>query len=524
MKEVTIDRAIDDIERITEQMGLDDKPYDPSMWLNDTIEKNGLESSTVTTFARKKSFRHICKIVKAELDKVHNSPDQDSVKKNSDAKESWEDREHDKETHFVELVHKAVIGDEKSMSYFISKIKEILMKQNITSTDFPKFYESLAEAIFHDVWGVSILHKWEKYPESEAAVIRGRELWIDINGSFVRQEERFESIDVVERVKRAFTNRTKDAVINDQTPELEIEREDGSRITMMQKPRARENYIMFRRFIVKDISLYEQARLGTIKERDIEIFTALSRTMANIIFAGRVRSAKSTFMKSMLRERDPKFVMAVMEKHFELALSAHLPNQLIFEIQAKEGDLHKAVPRLLRMEHDFIVVGEIRSMELEGYLQACERGERGAYSTYHLTDVKNVAPQLTRHILDEFSNRKFENELERVSRNVDIIVTMSADRDRRKKRVIGVTEVIWDSDKRTYYTQDLIKYSNVTKKYYYSANITKTLLHLMAEENLEETKKLIKLLRAREQESPMSDYERIADNLLEQILGEELDG
>lgn len=267
-------------------------------------------------------------------------------------------------------------------------------------------------------------------PHSEAAVIRGTELWIDVDGQFVKQNEQFENREAVERVKRAFTIRVKDAVINEQTPELEIEREDGSRITMIQKPRGKDNYIMFRRFVVKNLSLEEQANLGTIQMDDIPFFRSLARVMANTIFAGRVRSAKSTFMKSMLRERDPSYVAAVMEKHFELNLSKELKNRLIFEIQAKEGDLHHAVPRLLRMEHDYIVVGEIRSLETEGYLQACERGERGAYSTYHLTSVENVVPQITRHILDEFPNRNFENELERVARNIDIIVTMSADRDR----------------------------------------------------------------------------------------------
>ena len=221
-------------------------------------------------------------------------------------------------------------------------------------------------------------------------------------------------------------------------------------ITMIQKPRGKENYVMFRRFVVKNMSLEEQANRGTILLDDVPLFRALARTMANTIFAGRVRSAKSTFMKTILRERNPSYVAAVMEKHFELNLSKQFKDRLIFEVQAKEGDLHHAMPRLLRMEHDYIVVGEIRSLETEGYLQACERGERGATSTYHLTSVENVVPQITRHILDEFSNRNFDNELQRVASNIDIVVTMSADRDRRRKRVIGVTEIIWDSKTRTH--------------------------------------------------------------------------
>ncbi|MBF0706737.1 Flp pilus assembly complex ATPase component TadA (plasmid) [Alkalihalobacillus hwajinpoensis] len=509
-----LDKNTEDIFKELDTLLVDDTPYDPNVWVSDQIEKQGLSpKGTITTYALKKKFKDICSITRNELEKIYDSEP-------STTKSKEQDEQKKREIEFVDLQHRAVIGDEQAVGYFINKIKQVLSNKNITSTEYPNFYSTLEEAIFHEVWGISILHKWENYPKSEAAVIRGTELWIDIDGQFIRQPERFENNTAVERVKKAFTMRSKDVVINEQTPEAEMEREDGSRITMLQSPRSRENYIMFRRFIVKDISLYEQANLSTIKEEDIDIFKALSRTMPNTIIAGRVRSAKSTFMKSLLRERDSKYVVASMEKHFELGLSAQLPDRLCFEIQAKEGDLHQAVPRLLRMEHDYIVVGEIRSLETEGYLMACERGERGAASTYHLTDVESIVPQITRHLLDEFPNRNFENELERVARNIDIIITMSTERDRRKKRVVGVTEIIWDPDERKYSTNDLIRYSNVTQKYYYASNITNRLVHLMAEENLEETKNLVRLLKMREKTSPMSDYQQIADDLLKDILGD----
>lgn len=469
----------------------DMEPFDVSKWLSQRVGESE-DLLRVSNFARKKSFKQICTIIRNELRDIINDSDEQSGN-----------------NELLQRQHDAVIGKPEAMAYFIDKINEVLRKQNITSNEYPSFYDSLADAIFHEVWGLSILTKWEKYPKSEAAVIRGTELWIDINGKFLKQHEEFEDEFQVERIKRAFTMRSEDSVINKQNPELEVEKEDGSRITMIQNPRSRENYIMLRRFVVQNLSLYEQARLETIPERDVPIYQALSRTMPNTIFAGRVRSAKSTFMKSMIRERDPDYVIAVLEKHFELHMKEHMPDRLIFEVQAKEGDLHAAVPRLLRMEHDFIVVGEIRSLEMEGFMMAAERGERGAMSTYHLTDVHNVVPQLARHLLDEFPNRTPAIEIERVARNLDLIITMSTDRDRRKKRVIGVTEVCWDEEKRNYYITELIRFSKVTKKYYYSSNISKRLYGLMMEENQSEATKLLSLLKEREKESPMSDYHQL---------------
>lgn len=489
------------------------KPFSASEWVSKTIIERGMAQEFITTFERKKSFKQICKIIHDELNDI-------IVDDTTAVSNEQSPIEHITNT-WLERQHQAVVGDEHAMSYFISKIMEVLTKHNITTKEFPSFYDSLAEAIFHEVWGVSILRKWDKMPESEAAVIRGKELWIDLNGHFEKQEEEFENEEAVQRVKRAFIMRTKDAIINEQNPELEIEREDGSRITMIQKPRGKENYIIFRRFIVKNLSLEEQARLETIREEDIPLFRSFSRSMANIIIAGRVRSAKTTFMKSMIRERNPAYVIAVMEKHYELNLSSEFKNRLIFETQAKEGDLHHVVPRLLRMEHDYIVVGEIRSIETEGYLQSTERGERGALSTYHLTNVKTVIPQITRHILDEFPNRKFENELARVAKNIDLIICMSTDNgDRRKKRVISVTEIRWDEENKKHSEVDLIRYSPITDQYYYSSDISKELLYLMAEESLENTKIIISHLKKQEQKYPMSDYEKIKDDILDILIGE----
>lgn len=460
------------------------QPFDVYEWMSEYNRQEELQQVENFTYQKKKNFQQICQIIKHELDTY----------------KSIEDDE------FLERQHKAIIGDDAAVHYFLAEIDRILREKNITSTDFPYYFENLSKAIFHEVWGLSVLAKWDNYPESEACCIRGTQLWIDIDGVFIRQNEEFESIQRVERIKRAFLIRSAETVINRENPEAELEKEDGSRITMIQAPRSRENYIMLRRFTVNNYTLEDQASRGTIPYEDIPIYRALSRTMPNIIVAGRVRSAKSTFMKTLIGERQPMYVGACLEKHFELALSKHFPERLFFEIQAKEGDLHSAIPRLLRMEHDYIVIGEIRSLEIEAFNISTERGERGALSTYHLTDVEDVVEQLARHTLDEFPTRRFDVEVQRVAKNLDIIITMASDRDRRKKRVMSVTEVVFDTKTGSHHTQDLVRFSRISNRYYYSSNISKRLLRLMLEENQEETKNLVQLLRERESQNPMEKY------------------
>jgi len=471
-------------------------PFSTPKWLSDQMQKKGISETRATqsVFQRKKRFNDLCQIVKTELRHI------------------IEDSNSSDQSEWMERQHQAIIGDLDAMGYFINKIEDVLRRKNMTSVDVPSYYNSLSEAIFHEVWGKSILAKWDnRYPNSESAMIIGRELWIDVDGQMVKQPEHFESDEKVKKIIEAFKMRDPNAVLNYQNPELEIEHEDGSRITMVSPPRGKELYVVFRRFIVNNFSLEEQARLNTIPQEDVHIYRCLSRTLCNTVFAGRVRSAKSTFMKTMITERDSNLTIGLLEKDFELALKKHMPDRLIYELRASEGDLHTAIPRLLRMEHDFIVIGEIRSKEMEGAMMACERGERGFMSTYHLTDADQVVPQLTRHLLDEYPSRSFSIEQERVAQNIDLIITMGTDRDRKIKRVTGVYEVHWNPDKRQQEIRTIIKYHKRKNKYFYSLNFSKRLLSLMVDENEEATNELVKMLKEREEHSPLSDLNQEGD-------------
>lgn len=446
-------------------------------------------------------FKEICKIVHDNLRSIITTDDGNS-----------------QTMEWLERQHNAVIGNEEAMRYFIEKITDVLRDNNISFTDYPYYFTSLSEAIFHEVWGVSVLAKWERNKKSEAAVIHGTNLWID-NGDgkgFELQKETFDSPETVLRVKRAFKHRTEDSQQNREKPELEIEREDGSRISMIQPPRSREDYVVLRRFVIDKFTLEDQADLNTIPVEDIPIYRALARTMANVIVAGRVRSAKTTFMKTLLGERPSTYVHVLIEKHFELNFKKHFPDRLTYELQAKEGDLERVIPAALRLEHDAIVIGEIRSLEIEAYLEAAARGERGAISTYHLTNVHRTVRQLTNHSLDAKPNRRYEVELERVANAVDIIITMGTSRDRTIKRVTGVAEIIWDDTTQSHRVHELIKYSPIDNKYYYSAEITNQLIQLLAEEDLVETEILLKTLKKQSEISPMTNYPKIhMDNVLE---------
>jgi len=472
---------------------IEDSCEDVQFNLSNFLSKNGADQGQleVTSYRKRKNFEEVCQTVKKHLDKTLVEGHDDSTNKDS--------------AEWLEHQHNAIIGDPKAIQYVTSRIEDAVKELNISpDTEFPPYFDDLYEAIFHAKWGRQILQKWYHYPESEAAVITGTELWLDIDGQFVKQSEEFDSREHVWDIIEAFKMKDENAVVNAKNPELEIDYADGTRVTIIIPPRSRDYFVIFRRFVVNNFTLEEQASMNTITEKDVPLFRSMARLMLNTFIAGRVRSAKTTFLKTLIQERSPDYIVGCLEKHFELALKLHMPERLFAEFQSTEGELHKTVPRLLRVEHDYIVIGECRSKEFEGAMQACERGERGLLSTYHITKPSRFVPQIARHLCDEYPNRRPEMEVERVADNIDVVITMTTGRNRSHKLVKSVSEIIWDDEKKEYHHRDWIRYNYETGSYEYCAAISPSLKELMYEESKEDADRFISLLEKRASQSPMT--------------------
>ena len=238
------------------------------------------EEQISTTYEKKQTFKNIGKTVKQEIDnRINRLP-------------------KDEGDELLERQEKAITGDPKEVKYFINLIQSILEEKNLKSNSFPSYYSSLEEAIFHEVYGLSLLQKWYNlYPNSEAAEFNGTEFRIEIDGKLQLQEERLEKIEDIYEIIRVFLMKY-GMKFNEENPDLEITMSDGSRVTVVGPPYHDEPVVTFRRFIVKNFSLDEQAKLNTIAKEDVPIFRSLARTYTNTLIAGKVRSGKTTFLKT----------------------------------------------------------------------------------------------------------------------------------------------------------------------------------------------------------------------------------
>ncbi|MCM3032960.1 MULTISPECIES: ATPase, T2SS/T4P/T4SS family [Bacilli] len=426
--------------------------------INDYLVENGVQQINHKKEKNTNSFQEVWMKVREHFNTMY-----DSDRLTSKEKEKRQ-----------ELEHRAIQGNVDAEKILIGEIETYLREENLSGTNFPEYYKNLANGCFQEIYRFGAFYKWNMFPDSPSAVIQGDEQWFKIKGQFIRQDEKLRDENHIKEIIRALQVYHPGLVINESHPHAEFDMEDGSRVTVLVPPRALRPTIIFRRFIVNKFSFVEQAERGTIAEEDIPLLIALSKANLNTIVAGPVESGKSTFLKTIYAERDPKKVAVLIETSRESFLKLEFPDRLVHDFYTTNGRIQDVIRTALRVDHDFVIVQEVRGIEAEGAISGTERGTRGLLMTYHITDPQNTAIQLARHITDEFPARKEANEVRRIAQQLDLGFTMES-KENNKKRLTSIYELCYDVNTDSAWINYLVKYEPDTDSWTYNAEISQGL-------------------------------------------------
>lgn len=403
------------------------------------------------------------------------------------------------------LEHQGALGIKKAENLLISEIETYLRDYNLLGVKYPDFYNSLAHGIFHEIYRFGTFYKWESFPESPSAKIVGKEIWFKINGKFIKQEEELRSDEHINEIIRLLQIGDSNFKVNEANPQDEIILNDGVRIKVMIPPLANQPTIVFRRFIVSSFSFQKQANLNTIPFEDIPLYETMANLYLNTIIAGQVESGKSTMLKTFYGARDKDKVAVLIETSPESFLKRDFPERLVHELYTdKNGDIHKIMRDVLRIDHDYVIVQEVRGIEAEGALEATSRGTRGTLMTYHITDPRRTAEQLAQHIVDEFPNRKIVNEIRRVASQIDIGITMGT-YENNQKMVTSIYELCYDFEKDKAWINYLVKFDKDSGTWKYNSNVSEQLKERMFVQDKQLAEKFLNYLERRNSLYPLTD-------------------
>jgi pilus assembly protein CpaF len=389
-------------------------------------EKNELKSKRRTiSRSNKDIFDSICNEVKYFID--------EEFKSATGGEENLLDRQS-----------KALIGIPDHVNYFKGIIKKYLIEKGKTNLPFPEWYSDLTDAIFQEVYGLAGISEWLKIPDSQSAKIIGERIYFLIDGKMVLKKQtiskkRFQSL------KKALLLAEPD--IRSSIPNIEILMYSGERVTIYDEPLTKDgqSIMVFRKYVVLNYTLEEQAERGTIPRESVELFRSFAKVGFNVLFSGAVRTAKTTMLTTFQLLENPDLEGVLIESNPEIPIHTLMPKSPVMQIIADGEDLGGITKKLMRSDGDYIICGEARDGNMLGLLvDIANRGTRHCKSTIHLTDVFDLPYDIANMIVSKRGG-SLEHTIIKVAKSFHYVFSFIQLPDRSEKRLKGIYEIRYNN-------------------------------------------------------------------------------
>lgn len=167
-----------------------------------------------------------------------------------------------------------------------------------------------------------------------------------------------------------------------------------------------------------------------------DFFKDLMKQKKNILIAGSTGSGKTTFLNSLLSYSDPNEHLIILEDTNEIQVPHPNTTKLLADNSLEEKSLNTFMSYSMRMSPKRIVLGEIRSSEVESYLLAMNTGHNGLLSTVHANTAKDALERLA--LLFKIYSRQdlsYELVLKLVCNNINNVIFLD---NKEIKEVINV--------------------------------------------------------------------------------------
>jgi pilus assembly protein CpaF len=218
---------------------------------------------------------------------------------------------------------------------------------------------------------------------------------------------------------------------------------DGCRVTVFKGSMAKKGLdtIVFRRYIVPEYTLEEQAIRATIPAAAIPMLTAMAHTGYNVVFCGSVRSAKTTFLSTWQRLEDPSLEGVMVETDPEIPLHRLMPGAPVVQLVCDGERLSAISKNLLRSDADYFIIAEARDgIALDTAVRIAKRGQGRLKMTFHIRDPlsfpEDAAVEIVRCVGGDIGETAV-----RVARSFDYLFHFVSLRKGNAKKLCGIYEV-----------------------------------------------------------------------------------
>jgi pilus assembly protein CpaF len=345
----------------------------------------------------------------------------------------------------VDMFEKAKSGVPGSMLACIDKIVEIMYELKISVRDMT--YDEAALIIFNRNYGMGELTPFYEDPEiDEIRVTPGGRVYVVRRGRLEHVHIQFSNEETGNLLNRLKPITDVGSPLDESHPMMELVRPDGSRLTALCRP-VTEGYCFALRK-PGNLSVSDLIKLQTMDERVSRILKIFTTGRRNILVCGGVNSGKTTLLRLLASQLDPRLSIRVLDIDNELKLEQIHPDREIWELEAHPevgADMKTLFTKILRLTPDVIIVPEFRGMgEVLTTIEACTRGHDGSMATAHFssfTSVEEAVRNTAMLALQEGVNLPLPLVIERVAQAFQIIIQMFTDSRKGIKKIVNITEV-----------------------------------------------------------------------------------
>ncbi|MBP9681785.1 MAG: CpaF family protein [Bacteriovorax sp.] len=233
----------------------------------------------------------------------------------------------------------------------------------------------------------NLLHDLEKKTGITEILINGpKHVFVEKGGQFIQLNANLPAGDIQQFIQEIALMNQKEC--NQDTPILDGNLPDGSRINVIQEPFVQGSPAISIRKYLKFISSFEKnPDIFGLNPKWVEFFRALVLSKMNVVVSGGTGVGKTTFLNLLLNEVSHSDRVITIEDTLEL--SVNLPNSVRLESGVKtllsksHLSTRDLIKNTLRMRPDRIIIGETRGPELFDLLQAMNTGHEGSMTSVH---------------------------------------------------------------------------------------------------------------------------------------------
>lgn len=186
--------------------------------------------------------------------------------------------------------------------------------------------------------------------------------------------------------------------------------------------------------------------LESFGENQKPIIENLIKERKNILIAGSTGSGKTSYLNSALNITTKEEHLIFLEDTAELIAPHKHVTSLIANKFSKDNNLKTYMSHVLRMSPDRIVLGEMRSSEVEPFLLAMNTGHKGLLSTIHANSAVDTLHRIAL-LFKVYSGKdlSFELVLKLATTNIDAVVFLE------DKKVVEIIQVFGSEGNNVFY-------------------------------------------------------------------------